>query len=491
MNIVSIQFAGKAPVYQQLSAHIQKQISELKPEIGSRLPSIRLLAKQFGINNGTVVRAYKDLEQKGFVHGKKGSGYTIVRHTDAMEIICLKDTPLLQSQIDEGSRRKLNFASATPNPSMFPVETFKECLNYVLERDQGYAFEYQEGSGYLPLRESLCAYFLQEQAVQLDPAQVVIVSGAQQGIDMIAKTYIQAGDTVLTENPTYPGAIRAFESRGAQIIGIPMDQDGMKLLDLETAIMANRPKLLYMMSRYQNPTSICYSKHKIKQILSLAKKYDFIIIEDDSLSELSYQKEMKDEISRMIYGHERVIVVKSLSKLLMPGLRMGFLILPQTELASVLRAKYVTDISSSGFMQRTVDIYFRSGRWGAHLESMRALLYENYQAMKKELEALSSYGVTYCDPKGGVYFWLYFPLSISVYELQRRCSAVGVQFVSGHFFTVKNNGDEELGKANEAIRFSFAAVHKDEISKGIAILKQCIEDMLEEQRREKYRLPWI
>ena len=488
MNIVSIQFNGVEPLYIQLSREIQRQIYEHKPKKGCKLPPIRQLAGQLAINNGTVVRAYKDLEQKGFVQARVGSGYHIIRHTDAMERVDLKEIPY--GEREDLHKQQMNFASATPNPSMFPVETFKECLNYVLERDQGYAFEYQEGSGYLPLRESLCAYFLQEKSIHIEPEDVVIVSGAQQGIDMIAKTYLQEGDFVLTENPTYTGAVRIFESRGAKVVGIPMDREGMQILALESAIIQNRPKLLYMMSRYQNPTTVCYSKHKIKQILALAKKYNFFIIEDDSLSELSYRKEEKDEISQLMYGHEKVITIKSFSKLLMPGLRIGFLILPHTEVPPVLQAKYVTDISTSGFIQRTVDIYFRSGRWAAHLEGMKARYEENYQVMKCALISLRELGVSYTDPQGGVFFWLKLPKQILVYELQRRCIAKNVQFAAGYFFSLKTDGGDE-SLTDYAVRLSFAAVQPSEIEAGIAVIRSCMEEMSEERRRENYSLPWV
>lgn len=486
MNIVSIQFNEHEAIYLQLSQHIQREIARVKPAIGEKLPPIRTLAKVLGINNGTVVRAYKDLELKGFVHAKRGSGYEIIRYTDAIESVQLA---VMNPDVCENQKaRKINFASATPNPSMFPIETFKACFNHVLDRDQGYAFEYQEGSGYAPLRKSLCTYLKKEKDVQISHEQVLIVSGAQQGLDIVSKAYIQAGDKVLTESPTYTGAVCVFESRGAKVLGVRMDADGVNLQDLEHMIAKHRPKLFYMMSHYQNPTTVCYSKYKVKKILALAEKYDFLIVEDDSLSELSYVNCEKNEVSAQLYGHLRVITIKSFSKLLMPGLRIGFLIVPTSELLSILQAKYVSDISSSGFIQRTVDIYFRSGRWTTHLESMKACYKENYKVMKEELTTLKEKGVTFVDPKGGVFFWVHFPKNISAYELQRRCLAKDVQFVSGHFFSVQVEGEKY---EPNAIRMSFAAVQTAEIFAGFQVIRACIEEMLEEKKRESYGLPWV
>ncbi len=483
MEFVSIQFNADEPIYLQLSQQIQMEIDRVKPPPGEKLPPIRKLALALGINNGTVVRAYKDLERKGFVYAKKGSGYEIIRHTDAIEALRFSVNHKVVSNL---KHQDINFASATPDPKVFPVETFKACLNHVLDRDQGYAFEYQEGGGYPPLRESLCTYLKKEKGIDLNPSQIFVVSGAQQGLDLISKAYIHPEDIVLTEMPTYPGAAHVFASRGAKVIGVSLEQDGIKISELENYVAIHRPKIFYLMSRYQNPTACCYTRQKLKQILKLAEKYHFFIVEDDSLSELVYDKKSQEETADLLYGHSQVITIKSFSKLLMPGLRIGFLIAPETEQTLILQAKYVSDISSAGLLQRAVDIYFRSGQFWSHLEMMRANYFENYVTMKQALTIFKQKGISFNDSRGGLFFWVHFPDTVPVYELQKRCAAQGVRFISGHRFY--HPGSMKNGLVNAA-RFSFAAVQTQEIETGIAMVQNCVEEILEERRKESYQLP--
>ncbi len=466
MKIVSIQFVDDGqPKYLQLFNFIKEWIShgEMKP--GERLPAIRNLALQLGVNTSTVVNAYKQLESNSYITAKKGSGYFVSDTKSGTQDTNFSGDPGLYKDASV-----INFANATPHPSIFPIESFKACINEVLERDKGFAFGYDESNGYRPLRQSILAYFSREYSISVENESFLqIVSGAQQGIDIIGKSLLNPGDYVITETPTYDGAIAAFKSRGARIISVNMEKDGMDMEELEKKVRICKPKLVYVMTRYQNPTTVCYSQQKLERLMLMAKENNFYIVEDDSMSELYFEKEKPMALKALDKSNEYVIYLKSFSKILMPGLRVGSMVIPTNLIDDFTKIKHTSDISSSGLIQRSLDLYFRSEKWDEHLHYMKEIYKGRFEFMLAGLDRLGKYGIKYEKPGGGLYFWVKLPRHLSSDSFFKKCSNNGLVFIpSGIFY------DNMHKKSDDYIRLSFASAGIDQIREGMAILEKCL-----------------
>ncbi len=466
MKIVSIQFIDDGqPKYLQLFNFIKEWISQGEMKPGERLPAIRNLALQLGVNTSTVVNAYKQLESNSYITAKKGSGYFVSATKSGTQDTNFSGDPGLYKDASV-----INFANATPHPSIFPIESFKACINEVLERDKGFAFGYDESNGYRPLRQSILAYFSREYSISVENESFLqIVSGAQQGIDIIGKSLLNPGDYVITETPTYDGAIAAFKSRGARIISVNMEKDGIDMEELEKKVRICKPKLVYVMTRYQNPTTVCYSQQKLERLMLMAKENNFYIVEDDSMSELYFEKEKPMALKALDKSNEYVIYLKSFSKILMPGLRVGSMVIPTNLIDDFTKIKHTSDISSSGLIQRSLDLYFRSEKWDEHLHYMKEIYRGRFEFMLAGLDRLGKYGIKYEKPGGGLYFWVKLPRHLSSDSFFKKCSNNGLVFIpSGIFY------DNMHKKSDDYIRLSFASAGIDQIREGMAILEKCL-----------------
>ncbi|WP_017414275.1 PLP-dependent aminotransferase family protein [Clostridium tunisiense] len=501
MDIIPIQLNKEinTPMYLQLSSSLGELIKSGKLKPKEKLPAIRKLANDLEVNNITVVNAYKQLETNGYIKAIKGSGYYVLqleeqgheKKTTANslgedEFLEHEDIKLMSSGQIELTSSTINFASATPDPSIFPIDAFKNCLNEVLDRDKGYAFGYQESNGFEPLRESLCNFLKFYNNINVKKEYIQIVSGAQQGIDIIGKTLLNPGDYVITENPTYTGAVSVFKSRGAQIVGVPINENGIDLKVLERQIIRYNPKLIYVMTRYQSPTTISYSKENLEGLLKLSEKYKVYIVEDDSLAGLSFENSHESPSLKSLDTMDKVIYIKSFSKLLMPGLRIGFIVSPENLSSELLKAKHSTDISSSGLIQRALHLYFEKGHWEDHINYMKDIYKEKYEAMLRELNDLKKYGVTFIEPKGGLNFWVTLPQGVEATKLYLECAKEDVLIVPCKIFYVNNYRNND-----NTIRLSYAATNLEQIKTGMKVLEASITKILNKSKGRTYMSPMI
>ena len=302
--------------------------------------------------------------------------------------------------------------------------------------------------------------------MNVNEEQILVISGGQQGIDIITKTLVNQGDYIFVENPTYSAALSAFKSRRAKVIGIPMQKDGIDLEILEKYLKKFNPKLLYMMTNFHSPTTYSYSEEKKKRLIDLSNKYNFYIIEDDFLTDLSYEE--KKIPLKSLDNLDTVIYIKSFSKIFMPGIRIGFMTVPENLFPSIIKAKHTTDISSSGFFQRAFDLFLRKGLWKNHIETIKKVYAEKYNTMVNELNRLSKYGLSFVEPKGGLSIWIRLPEDIDSVELYKECTENGVSFVPGKIFFTEDN------IYTNYIRLSFGAVSKEEIISGIKIIENSL-----------------
>lgn len=471
---INLESESSSALYLQLYKKLKNKIRN-DLEANTKLPPIRKLAAEVGVNPATVVKAYDMLASEDLIYKKVGSGSFVAPTKKIIENKNRQDM-LKHGQIKLAE--SINFASATPSNDLFPVEDFKYAINQVLERDQGEAFSYQKSQGFLPLRKSIKKYF-NKQGIDSALKQIQVVSGAQQAIDIISKIMLDYGDQIIVEDPTYFGALQAFNSRKAAIKSIKMEEDGADLEAMEAYLKENKIKFFFTMQNFQNPTGVNWSQKKQQKLLNLAEKYDFYIIEDDILSDLYYEED-RTSILKEFDEQDRVIYIKSFSKVFMPGLRLAFIILPEKLLAQILEAKYATDISSGGLTQRAFDYYLRAGLLDKHIELQRNLFKKRFKLMKKEIkkELPKTVEIVF-STKGGLYLWLKLAKDIDSKELYQKAVEKGLVFSPGYLFSLNSSFANYL-------RLSFAAVDSEEIKKGVQILKKIHQNYLGHKSEQEY-----
>ncbi|WDC83651.1 PLP-dependent aminotransferase family protein [Caloramator sp. mosi_1] len=347
-----------------------------------------------------------------------------------------------------------------PNPNYFPVEEFKNVINEVLDRDGGFAFTYQEPKGYLPLRESLREYS-KEMGIEANINDISIISGAQQGIDIISKTLLKFGDNVVVECPTYTGAVAVFRSRGANVIEVPIEQDGINLGILEDVAKKNKIKLLYIMTNFQNPTGYTYSEDTKLNLIYLANKYGFYIIEDDYMSELRFYGESTLPI-KSIDKNNRVIYLKSFSKIFMPGIRLGYIISPNNMSMDIQSVKYSTDISTSGLMQRAFDLYLRKRLWHKHINFLIGKYKDKYDFVVKYIKENANF-IDFVEPNGGINLWCKIDMDSSIYASLLKDE--GITIAPGSAFYLDDINTNYF-------RMSFGTCSKEELKFAIEKMKE-------------------
>jgi 2-aminoadipate transaminase len=490
-DMIKIDKTSPTPLYLQLYGRLKNMLETGVMPADTRLPSVRSLSEKLGVNQVTVVSAYRRLENEGFTYSRPGSGTYAADLLNSIVSRAERLPPTLQDElyqqddlafISDGqvsiSEATVNFASATPASELFPVDDFKIALDEALDRDKGKAFSYQEGQGYPPLRESISG-ILKSPGLACVPEDIHVISGAQQGIDIISKALLRPGDRIITESPTYTGAVAVFKSRDAQIVDIPMETGGPDMNLLEYNIRKHKPVFFYTIPSFQNPTGCSYTNEKRLELLGLAEKYGFHIIEDDYVSDLDFEGRSYMPL-KALDRHDRVILVKSFSKMFMPGLRLGFMMAPSGVSAKLLAAKHTTDISTSGLIQRAFDLYIRKGFWDRHFNFMFRTYCGRYQKITSALDRCSPDGCTYVKPGGGLNLWYALPYGFPINSLLARAAANDIAFAPGSIFYSGNSA-----QAVNNIRLSFAAVEGEKIEAGVEKLCSLIGRLLGGERSRR------
>lgn len=459
-------------LYIQLYKKIKKMILDGEIEPNFKLPTIRKLASILNVNNVTVVNAYNLLEKEGYVYKRVGSG-TFAQNMRS-ESLKFNDE---EERISEENRDVINFAITAPPENLFPIEDIKSSINTVLDRDKGMAFAYQQSQGYYPLRHSIKNY-LSSLNIETTEDNIQIISGAQQGIDILSKALIDYGDVVFTENPTYSGALAVFKSRSARTISIDITPDGIDMIDLENKLRSFKPKFIYVMPIFQNPTGYSYSLEKKLKLLELAEKHDFYIVEDDYLSDICFSSKDNRTI-KSLDERDRVIYIKSFSKIAMPGLRLAFIVIPKTLYNDFLSAKHISDISTSGIIQRAFEVYLTSDSWNKNLSHISKIYEDRFNTMIECIDKFIPKEVEFKRPKGGLNFWFKLPDGYSANEFYKKCLQEKISISPGSVFNIDQSDSEYF-------RLSVASLDIKEIVSGMEKFSIVLENFLKEY---KYKRP--
>jgi DNA-binding transcriptional MocR family regulator len=454
--------------YIAIAHRIKRLIDENRIVDGEKLPSIRVLADFLDVNTVTIVNAYNKLESEGYAVQKKGSG-TYAKMKDSSRSFKKEYSKGLKLISGESADGYIDFTGEMLTTEFFPITSFKSVLDDVLDRDGAEALITQESLGYEGLRETISRVFWNGKVKSED---ILIVTGAQQGIDIISKALINQNDYVLVEKPTYSGALSVFKSRRANIIDLPIGKNGMDVDLLEKVLMKNNIRCFYTMSYFQNPTGMSYGLEEKKRILQLAEIYDFFIIEDDYLSELIFDDSIPYSSFRSLDKNNRVIYVKSFSKLFLPGIRLGYLITPHKYREAIQNSKFNTDIATSSLMQRALEMYINKGYWIEYIEKLKEIYKSRYKVMERCINESLGKKVDYISPGGGLHFYLKISESCSIdaIKLFRIAKARKVLVTPGGMF-YKNPMD-----GRKYFRLSFSTADEGQIRRGVEILSGIISD---------------
>ena len=475
------------PLYQQIETYIRQGILSGSLATDTRLPASRQLARDLGINRITVENAYAELETKGLVYSRMGSGTYVLSPNPLLALS--KDDPndpwplwqqsvefqsrINKNKLPDKTRKKttrhphpVNFESGIGDAHLFPAEDFRKVLQTVMRRDGIAALDYGEPNGHAPLRETI-AHILASQGLHTRAENILITAGSQQALSLISQLLLKPGDVILVENPTYSGALDLFRSLDFKVVGIPVDGQGMQVEMLEKLLQQHHPKLIYTIPNFHNPTGTCLSSPRRRDLIVLADRYNVPILEDDFVGDLRYEGRTQPALKALDPGG-RVIYINTFSKILMPGLRVGFLVAEGPIYDALVNFKRVNDLATSTLVQRALEAYVTVGRYQSHLRRSCQIFRKRRDAMLSAIQKYLPAEVHLDTPQGGLFFWLQLPEDLSSEMLLSVALEEGVVFAPGNEFFPDQSGGRSW------LRLNFVAQTPDQIEEGIKRLGKAV-----------------
>ncbi len=480
----------KTPVYIQLSDQLRRQILSGELTEGQRLPSERKLAQLLGVNRTTVLNAFEVLKSEGLLHSAVGSG-TVVRH--APEADTAKKTAsepawnqlfsqytvrsasgLVGELLNLASRTDvISFATGIASPDCGPVELLNGVNGELLSRENVRALLHSPTEGFHSLRTAMCG-LMQKRGVFCQPDEVMMLAGSQQGIDLTARVFLDPGDIVVLEEPTYFPAIQVMKRAGARIMTVPVDDQGMRVDVLEQLLERYRPKLIYTIPTYQNPTGAEMPLARRKRLVDLACRYNVMVLEDDAYGDLCYE-DSQPPLLKALDGTGHVIYLSTFSKNVYSGLRLGWIVADSKVVRQFSSAKQLMDLHSSSLSQWMIERFVVCGGMEAHLRRICAAYHERRDIMLAALERYAPDGMTWNIPKGGYYVWCRLPEGVTANALVPKSAEQGVAFIPGAPFFASGAGDD-------FIRLNFTFAPKDKINEGVRRLSLAMQSILTERQ---------
>ena len=369
----------------------------------------------------------------------------------------------------------ISFAGGLPSPQTFPIEAMREASERVLSQDGKVALQYAASEGYTPLREWV-ANDLLKQGMHVSPDQVLITTGSQQGLDLVAKILIDAGSRILVETPTYLGALQAFTPMEPMVVSVNSDAHGVDPDDLRAKVGqgtgngADKARFVYLLPNFQNPTGRSMNEERRADVARVANETGLPIIEDNPYGDLWFDTPPGPSLSSR--HPEGSVYLGSFSKILAPGLRLGYLVAPKALYPKLLQAKQAADLHTPSFNQRVVAEVLKDGFIERHVPTIRALYKQQCEAMLAALDReMAGLGLTWNRPAGGMFLWVQLPAGLKAIPLLDKAVKKGVAFVPGSAFYAQD--------ANEStLRLSFVTATVDQINTGMAALAAAVRESL-------------
>src|SRR5579859_2026151 len=496
-----LQPESHVPLYVQLRDQLRALVhaGDLRP--GERIPASRELAIILGVHRTTVANAYAELESEGLIQGHVGRGTFIKGNGNGLKI-----TPPAPPVLNGGNgirweslfadergeealsrltasapENALSFVMARPAEEYFPVDELQTCVNAVLRREAIEVLRLGPSDGYGPLKEALIE-LLRGDGIPAKDENLLITDGCQQSLDVISKAFVRPGDTVILENPTYPGAVAIFHGARARCLGVPMRTRpepgvslGIDLEALEATLAANRVKLIVLTPDFQNPTGTSMPLASRRKVLELAGRHQVPVVEDHIYARLHARDDRLPSLKHLDRANI-VIHIDSFAKVAFPGLRVGWIVAPATAIERLRIVKQTTDLHTDQLAQATLAEFLRRGLFTKHLAKMRKVYASRLSALDEALRKHMPEGTRWTRPDGGMCLWLELPPGFDASELLIHAKERAVLFAPGRYFYVQN-------PLPNTLRFGFAGLDEKQIARGVATLA----DLLRIEMRKRQR----
>ena len=497
---LSLQPESHVPLYIQLRDQIRALVhgGDLRP--GERIPASRELATQLGVHRTTVANAYAELESEGLINGHVGRG-TFIRNDHGIRKISALPPPtsaggnlrweslfadergdeILTRLMQAAPSGAVSFVMARPATEFFPVEELRKCSNAVWRREGTEILQFGASDGYPPLKQALVR-MLRSEGYEAGDENLMITDGCQQALDLVCKAFLRPGDTVLLENPTYPGALAVFTGARARILGVPVNTDsgpgttpGVDVSAIEAVLMQNRVKMMVLTPDFHNPTGATLPVAERRRLLEIAARFQVPVIEDHIYARLRARGERVASLKQLDRSN-LVIQIDSFSKIAFPGLRVGWIVAPSDVIERLRLVKQSTNLHTGHLAQSILAEYLRRGLLGRHVERTRKAYSGRLAALEHALSTHMPAGTKWTRPEGGMCVWVELPAGFDSNELSIHTRERGVVFSPGRYFYFQNPQPNTL-------RLGFTGVCERDIARGIATLA----DVLRIEMRKRQR----
>ncbi len=509
-TLIHLERKSGLPLYRQICQGLREAILSGELPEGARLPTERALATELGVNRTTVMNAYNELASEGLIEGHVGRG-TLVRRSNfgygvdsyedetaswllglpAVEGEALGPDAHLLSELASTSERKeiISFAPGTPASDLLPAETLRDIFADGLVAARQAALGYCPVEGLQSLRRGIAAH-MRRRGVAVDTSQVLILSGSTQGIGLVGRFLLSPGDEVVVEVPTYLGAIQAFRALNARVIGVPTDSEGMRVDLLESILARRRPRLIYTLPTFQNPTGSVMSPERRRRLLVLAKRYQTPILEDDPYGEVYFEGKRPQPL-KALDASGQVLYLSTFSKTLAPGLRVAWLAGPEPMVERLTMHKQVFDLNTNAIGQWAVSEMMRRDLLDTHLATIRRAYQQKRDLALQAIETYWPGEVRVNRPAGGFHLWCRLPGDLRARTLLREAASDHVAFVIGEPFHVDGGGQQQF-------RLSYAYPGEEHLVEGIRRIGSAMQRLLarrgsrdEMQRQHLEHIPLV
>jgi 2-aminoadipate transaminase len=373
---------------------------------------------------------------------------------------------ILKVTLDPGV---ISFAGGLPNRELFPAEELREASNKVFSIHGRDIFQYSNSEGYLKLREYIAERYHHKQKLDIPVEDILITSGSQQGLDLLGKILLNCGDSLIIEEPGYLGAIQAFSIYQPKFLPVPVSEKGMDRVKLREAMTSEKPKLMYTVPNFQNPSGISYSQENRIEVSEVLRGTNTLLVEDDPYGDLRFEGEAKQSFKELL--PDNTVMLGSFSKTIVPGFRLGWIVAPKLIMEKLIVAKQAADLHTSHFTQAIIYQYLKDNDVDKHIEKIRTAYGKQCRAMIRSIQKQFPAGVTHTTPEGGMFLWAELPRGATALELFDLALKDKVIFVPGDPFYVKKTGTRTM-------RLNFSCVDEGTIEIGISRLGAAIRELL-------------
>ncbi|HXV77425.1 MAG TPA: PLP-dependent aminotransferase family protein [Candidatus Polarisedimenticolaceae bacterium] len=480
---LKIDLGSDVPVYRQIVDGVRAAAFEGELQPGHQLPPTRDLARDLGVNRNTVVAAYEALADEGWVRSHTGRGTFLVRRPGASADSAVADSDAwftAFSRTADGAAAGglqsilslfveptggVSFVGSYPAGELIPVDAFSEAMARVLAERGAEALGYGPTAGDPGLRETIAAG-MRGQRMPAAADDILVTNGAQQGLEIVFRTFLDRGDAVVIEEPTYTGALSVLGALGARVVGVPLDSQGIRADLLQMALERHRPRLVYLQPTFHNPTTRVMGETRRREVLELAHRFRCPIVEDDWAGDLRLDGEDLPTLHALDSGRH-VVYLSTFSKKLMPGLRLGWVSAPPPVMQRLIEMKRVQDCGTSPLMQAALADFLGRGGLDDHLQRIRPAYRRRRDAMLSALERHFPEEARWESPLGGMFVWIRLPEGFDGADLFVAARQEGVLYSRGELF-------HSDGSGGDTMRLTYSSASHEQIELGVATLGRLI-----------------